>query len=382
MKKFLSVILAVAMLIPCFSVMAEDVTVNVAKKVTAADETSVYRSLATKEAGSIVAAASIPADFIAEGATAKLFIAKYVGALGNELDSVAVKEITSADNGTTVATSEITVAETDKVKAFIWDGLTINPIAVSAQPADKQQIILYDFETEETSFTGNNSAIVENPVGTGNVLKLQGLYDEEAGKQTAIASGTAAFTNAIKAAGVPAYSASTYEFDMLIPAEWTYKTVTENADGTQTVADRRYNVIYDLYFGSTTIYRLRMTISRDNNRIVFYNQGDGAKVLKDHYEKEQGLYNRWIHVKVDIRPYAPEANDASCDANYSQVYITFDNDTVIEEKVGPYSKTTLSTGLLALDGLANSMIMNGESTTCWAKPIYIDNVKMSGLVTK
>ena len=138
----------------------------------------------------------------------------------------------------------------------------------------------------------------------------------------------------------------------------------------------------DLYFGSTTIYRLRMTISRDNNRIVFYNQGDGAKVLKDHYEKEQGLYNRWIHVKVDIRPYAPEANDASCDANYSQVYITFDNDTVIEEKVGPYSKTTLSTGLLALDGLANSMIMNGESTTCWAKPIYIDNVKMSGLVTK
>lgn len=381
MKKFLSIILAVAMLIPCFSVMAEDVTVNVAKKVTAADETSVYRTLATKEAGDVVAAAVIPENTLAEGETAKLFIAKFDNG-SNELGSVSVKEITSADNGTTVATDALAVAETDKVKAFIWKGDTIVPISPASEPVDKQQIICYDFETEETSFTGTNSAIVENPVGTGNVLKLQGAFNEETGKQTAVASGTATFANAIKAAGVPAYSASTYEFDMLIPAEWTYKTVTENADGTQTVADRKYNVIYDLSFGSTAIYKLRMTISRDNNRIVFYNQGDGAKVLKDHYEKEQGLYNRWIHVKVDIRPYAPEANDASCDANYSQVYITFDNDTVIEEKVGPYSKTTLSTGLLAMDGLANSMIMSGESTTCWAKPIYIDNVKMSGLVTK
>ena len=387
MKKVLSVILTVTMLLSASLVFADETSIGFGAEVDTTTE-GIYRELKTHEDGNLIASVVVPASVFAGGVeTANLYVAAY-GESG-ELSAVSVKEVTSSDAGTSVKTPTISVKDTDTVRAFIWDGTTLTPIATKALPK-KETMMNFTFEdyalgaitTDTTTITkATGATIVDDPDSAGDhgqVLKLLGEYDADTGKGTTAASLTVyklrndlgnQNSSARKEKGLLAVD---YEFDIYIPSDFAYKDAEDN--------DAVANTVYNFQFGDSAMAHIRLGVSKETNRFIVYDQQGGGSVYNN--TKYTNLYDRWIPVKVETRPYFETSVDSdgntveTVNENYSEIFVYFDNQQVYHKLDSTY--TSYTKALTNWGGCEGRIYISGiDANNSYSRAIYIDNLRAS-----
>lgn len=385
MKKVLSVILTVTMLLSASLVFADETSIGFGAEVDTTT-TGIYRELKTHEDGDLIASVVVPASVFADGVTsAKLYVAAYDAS--GELSSVSVKEVTSDEAGTSVKTPTISVADTDTVRAFIWNGTTLAPIATKALPK-KETMMNFNFENYALGPITADGTIIKqaqnvaitadpDPAGShGKVLKLLGLYDPETSTAGAVANfhlyelKNNVLTNDVREE--KGMMAVDYEFDIYIPSEYAYAT----SDGTAVAG----NTMYQFKFGEYAMANVRIAASGESYRLIVYDSDQNNKNVYDS-KTHTNLYDRWIPVKVETRPYFETSVDAdgntkeTVNRNYSEIFIYFDNQLVFHKLDS--TATGYNTALNSWGGCEGRIYINGVSGKYSHRAIYIDNLRAS-----
>lgn len=393
MKKLLSVVLTVAMLLSACSVFADNAALGFGAEVQTETE-GIYRELKTHEDGNLIASVVIPVSVFEGGVeSAKLYVAAY-GTAG-ELSSVAVKDVTFADAGIAVKTPAIEVIDTDTVRAFIWDGKNITPIASSKTLPKKETKMNFTFEDYDLgAITADGSKITGSPYATvvndpdsagehGNVLKLLGDYNTET-----LTAGTRAdfrvgeLKNNIlgawnsverKSRGMLAVD---YEFDIYVPSTYAY----QDAEGN----DLKYDVSYDFQFGEYAMAKLRFSFGKDGNRfIVADGQENNLRVCdKQGYTT---LHDRWIPVKIETRPYFETTIDENgnkvetVNEEYSEIFVYFDNELVYHKLDSTHTSYTTALTNNSWRGCEGRIYITcgAGANYSYSRAIYIDNLRAS-----
>lgn len=390
MKRFLSIVMAVSMLVCSVTAFAGDTQIKLVKKLTAADSSVAYRSLTTKEAGDVAASIAVPEDFFDGSDSAKLFIATYSADGSKELKSVKVKEITSAEAGKTVMSDAIDVAHSDVIRAFLWDGASITPLASDVTLPEKQQCIIYDFEGDSLGKISGVTDVYQYPLGAtvvadpsgdgthGQVMKLHGSNGISADSKTTARNFLLKFqkyANDKKLTTSNPYAGVDYEFDMYIPSEWSYTKEVDDGEGNIALTPVRDNVIYDISIGDTSYAKYRFTVSRDGKRIVWDDRLDSK--YSCNIENRADIEDRWMHVKIETRPYVDEYGVV--DERYCETYLWFDGELIFHKMDSAASAFTNNlTGSSNKKGIGRRIyIQSSSDSTAYAKPIYFDNIKVS-----
>ncbi len=393
MKKLLSVVLTVAMLLSAGSVFAEDASLGFGAEVQTETE-GIYRELKTHEDGNLIASVVVPASVFEGGVeSAKLYVASY-GAAG-ELSTVSVKDVTSADAGKEVKTPSIEVKDSDIVRAFIWDGTNITPIANSKTLPKKETQFNLTFENyEKGAITVDGSTIASAACATvvddpdsanehGQVLKLLGDYNTEtltAGTRANLGvyellKNTLGVWNSAerKSRGMLAVD---YEFDIYVPSTYAY----QDADGN----DLKYDVMYDFQFGEYAMASLRFAFGKDGNRFIVYDKHESNKRVFDK-SGYTTLHDRWIPVKIETRPYFETGVDENGNKvetvkeEYSEIFVYFDNELVyhkLDSSATAYTTALTNNSWRGCEGRIYISCAAGANYS-YSRAIYIDNFRAS-----
>ena len=388
LKKVLSITLTLAMLISTMSVFATEITPEFKAETIVSEEVTNYRPLKTKENGKVCAAVTIPASVFDSGVEqANLYIATYSNENSKSLEAVAVKEITSADAGQTVYTPAIEVNQNNELKAFVWNGLNVSPVAMPAQLPAKTLRTGTDFETGFTlgespsgidDISGSGITVVADPEenGTrGNVVKVQGTYDSATNsaksgagiKFSELETYLGAWNgDTRKSIG---YIAVDYEFDIYFENNFTY----QKSDG----SSANEHLMYDILTGDGNEYTaFRFTLNKSGSRITFNDR---------HYEMPEkdlsnytNLFNRWIHVKIETRPYqyVNDEGKVTYDLSKCEYKFWFDDQLIWHSTGTKHANVNSALGRNGCDGRL-IFRANAGNTYTYARPFYIDNVKCS-----
>ena len=391
MKKIVSIVLALSVLLCGISAFADDSQIKFVKKLTAADASVAYRSLTTKEAGEVAVSVDVPEEFFSGSHSAKLFVATYSSEASKELKSVKVKEITSADAGKTVVSDAINIAHSDIVRAFLWDGASIAPVASDVTLPEKQQCIIYDFESDAIGKMSSTTDVYQYPSGAsvvadpsadgthGQVMKLHGSDGISADSKITARNFLLKFqkyANDNKLTTTNPYASVDYEFDMYIPSQWAYTKEVDDGEGNITLSPVIDNVIYDISIGDTPYAKYRFTVSRDGKRIVWDDRLDRSG-YSCNIENRADIEDRWMHVKIETRPYVDEYGVV--DERYCETYLWFDGELIFHKMDSASSDFTNNlTGTCNKKGIGRRIyIQSSSDTSTYAKPIYFDNIKVS-----
>lgn len=380
MKKFLSIILAVAMLIPCFSVMAETNTdLTIVKEIIPANsETPVYREMTSTEEGKAAAQVVVPASAFENSESINLYFAKYTA--GNQLEAVKVATVTSDKADTPVITEAFDITEESVVKAFAWNGTTITPLSTPVALPKKTTHIVYDFEDDteyplDTAITNknaevlqarkdcNNVTIVNDPLGqNGKVVK----FDATKGSTAAnFIEGTTYRPSINKFLDK---TSSTVEFDFYMPNALSKRVTATDEEGNPTTYDKR-DLYFRLQFGSTFYAQIQIRTaangSQTNRHQLCTNSGYGA-LLANKYTNTD-FFGKWHHFKLT---YAPcEGNDDACE------YYYWVDDVLLYHGIGLATKVADKNYVprhLYIGTYQDGSHMGDENAV-----FYIDNVKFS-----
>ncbi|MBQ4526926.1 MAG: hypothetical protein II998_02525 [Clostridia bacterium] len=380
MKKFLSIILAVAMLIPCFSAMAETNTdLTIVKEIIPANsETPVYREMTSTEEGKAAAQVVVPASAFENSESINVYFAKY--ASGNQLEAVKVATVTSDKADTPVITEAFDITEESVVKAFAWNGTTITPLSTSVALPKKTTHIVYDFEDDteyplDTAVTNknaevmqarkdcNNVTIVNDPLGqNGKVVK----FDATKGSTAAnFIEGTTYRPSINKFLDK---TSSTVEFDFYMPNKPSRKVTATDEEGNPTAYSDK-DLYFRLNFGSVFYSQIQIRATKaggHSNRLMINTNSAYGTLVANKYCAPEEFYGKWNHFKLT---YAPcEGNNEACE------YYLWLNDELIYHSIG------LDTKVTNRNYVARNLYIGTYQAAGYLDEnsvFYIDNVKFS-----
>ena len=380
MKKFLSFVLAIAMIIPCFAVGAETgADLKIVKEIIpAGSETPVYREMTSTEVGKAAAQLVVPASCFENSESVNVYFAKYTS--DNQLDAVAVATVTSDKADTAVVTSAFDITEDSIVKAFAWNGANITPLSESVKLPAKTTHIVYDFEDDteyplDAALTNKNEevlqarkdcnsvTIVNDPLGkNGKVVK----FDATKGSATANFNEGANYRPSIDK--FLDKTSSTVEFDFYMPNKLTRKVTATDEEGNPTEYGDK-DLYFRLNFGSVLYSQIQIRATKSgghSNRLQLNSNSGYGTLAANKYADPSEFYGKWNHFKLT---YAPcEGNDNACE------YYLWINDELIYHLIGIDTKVT-NRNYIARNlyiGTYQGVGYLDENSV-----FYIDNVKFS-----
>lgn len=380
MKKFLSFVLAIAMIIPCFAVSAETgADLKIVKEIIpAGDETPVYREMTSTEYGKAAAQVIVPASCFENSESVSVYFAKYTS--GNQLESVAVTTVTSDKADTAAVTSAFDITEDSIVKAFAWNGANITPLSASVELPAKTTHIVYDFEDEteyplDAALTNKNQevwqarkdcnsvTIVNDPLGkSGKVVKF------DATKGSASANFVEGTTYRESIDKFLDKTSSTVEFDFYMPEGLTRKVTATDEEGNPTAYDNK-DLYFRLNFGSVMYSQIQIRATKSggwSNRLQLNSNSGYGALVANKYADPAEFFGKWNHFKLT---YAPcEGNDKACE------YYLWINDELIYHSIG------IDTKVANRNYIARNLYIGtyqGAGDLDDNSVFYIDNVKFS-----
>ncbi len=380
MKKFLSLALVIAMIIPCFAVCAEaNVELNFVKEIIpAGSETPVYRQMTSTEDGKVAAQVVVPASAFEGSETVNVYFAKYTS--GNQLDSVAVATVTSDKADIPVVTASIDMAEDSIVKAFAWDGAKITPVSADVELPAKTTHIVYDFEDDteyplDAAITNKNEEVLQARKDCNKVTIVNDPLSQNGKVVKFNASTGTASANFIEGTTYrPSINkfldktSSTVEFDFYMPNALSRCVTAKDEEGNPTTYDKR-DLYFRLQFGSTFYAQIQIRTaasgSQSNRHQLCTNSGYGALMANKYTNTD--FFGKWHHFKLTYAPF--EGNDEACE------YYYWVDDVLLYHGIGLNTKVTNRNYVprnLYIGTYQDGSHIDDENAV-----FYIDNVKFS-----